>query len=197
MEKTISITTEKLKELYKILTHYPCIAKEQVDYEMCKVFGERTLKEPVDVMERVKTFEDACRELGERHPLVKSYRAWMSARVANQKDVDAYLKLRIICAALNEGWTSELTERGDRMLPFLVIYREKDLNSLNEESKKSLVSLRLNNNLVYYEMRASPQDKYVIDSCLLLTLRNRDLAEYCGRQFKEIWVDYLIGYRQQ
>ena len=183
-----------------VLAAYDTARKAGADSTMKvleSLFGAETFK-PKNIMERIKTFEDALNELGDKHPLVLQYRlnfnnegGWTDDMYA--REFEAYLKLRIICAALNEGWTSELTERGDRMLPFLVIYREKDLNSLNEESKKSLVSLRLNNNLVYYEMRASPQDKYVSDSCLHLTLRNRDLSEYCGKQFKELWFDYLIG----
>ena len=74
-DKTIEIRKDKLQELYKILTNYPIISKEQVDNEMCKVFGKDVLKKPVDVRERVKTFDDACRELGEEHQFVKAFRS--------------------------------------------------------------------------------------------------------------------------
>ena len=64
------------------------------------LFGEETFK-PKDVTERIKTFEDACRELGEEHPYVK---AWDSIYQGVDTDADsadyiAYRKLRIICAA--------------------------------------------------------------------------------------------------
>lgn len=69
---------------------------------------------PKDVMERIKTFEDALNELGRSHPLVCQYN--------NIDDVDsdlsAYLKLRIIVAALNEGWTPKFTEDEYRFYPW-------------------------------------------------------------------------------
>lgn len=67
MKEVIEVKRDDLRELYQVLTNYPAISKEQVQNEMHKVFGEDTFK-PKDIMERVKTFEDACRELGEEHP---------------------------------------------------------------------------------------------------------------------------------
>lgn len=60
------------------------------------LFGEDTFK-PKDVTERIKTFEDACRELGMEHPFVAAYNAWiMNEEFDDQLDILAYLKLRII-----------------------------------------------------------------------------------------------------
>ena len=58
------------------------------------------------ITERVKTFENACNILGENHPCVIAYNAFehdvMAAVDAKGiADVAAYLKLRIIAAALN------------------------------------------------------------------------------------------------
>ena len=55
------------------------------------------------VTERVKTFEDALNELGEHNQLVAAYRCHKDM-ADDDKDLVAYLKLRIIAAALNEGW---------------------------------------------------------------------------------------------
>ena len=72
------------------------------------MFGEEIFKSK-DITERIKTFEDACNELGIEHPFVRSYNLWMNYGAYNQPDVDAYLKLRIIAAALNEGWEPQFT----------------------------------------------------------------------------------------
>ena len=71
------------------------------------LFGEEavqaaTTSDKRPVTDRIKTFEDACKELGEEHLFVKQYNSNEMADV--DTDLDAYLKLRIICAALNEGW---------------------------------------------------------------------------------------------
>ena len=73
-------------------------------------------EKPKDVTERIKTFADACCELGFDHPLVKAYDNYMSlAHKLNKDDYDvvAYLKLRIITEALNEGWKPQFT-KGER-----------------------------------------------------------------------------------
>ena len=70
MEKDIiEIKKSDLQGLFKILTNYPQISKEQVINEMTKAFGEEALK-PQNIKERIKTFEDAVNAIGEDHPLV-------------------------------------------------------------------------------------------------------------------------------
>lgn len=73
------------------------------------------------VTERVKTFEDACSELGETNVLVQAYRTAEFNISGNLKDileVIAYLKLRIISAALNEGWEPKFTDDEYRWYPW-------------------------------------------------------------------------------
>ena len=96
MEETISIKRENVLNAYK---H----ASEEQKALLENMFGKDVFQ-PKNIMERVKTFEDACDELGEDHQYVKAYREWMRISYAECKDITAYLKLRIICAALNEGW---------------------------------------------------------------------------------------------
>lgn len=181
MEKIISIAQDKLQELYKILTHYPCIAKEQVDYEMCKVFGKRTLKKPIDVTERVKTFEDACHELGDNHYLVRQYCS------ISQKDttLDAFLKLRIICAALNEGWRPEYGYNEAIFYPMFDGLKENKIGSIC-----------INRGKYHFFRFWKSDDSPTVPSMhysSTLYLKCRELSDYCGEQFKEIWSDYLLG----
>lgn len=71
---------------------------------------EEQKKDERPITERVKTFEDACKELGEDHKLVQQYRAIEGTPLMDSIDVVAYFKLRIITAALNEGWVPQFTE---------------------------------------------------------------------------------------
>lgn len=137
MKEVIEVKRDDLRELYQVLTNYPVISKEQVQNEMHKVFGEDTFK-PKDIMERVKTFEDACRELGEEHPFVRSYNGYTNNIHENNKndtDILAYLKLRIICAALNEGWEPQFTEDEWRYYPWFWLYTQKEINDMDEDEK--------------------------------------------------------------
>ena len=91
---------------------------------------------PKDIMERIKTFKDALNELGRNHPLVFQYN--------NIDDVDsdltAYLKLRIIVAALNEGWTPKFTEDECRYYPYFYLYTKDEVERMDEDKKKNLVA---------------------------------------------------------
>lgn len=133
----IEVKRDDLRELYQVLTNYPAISKEQVQNEMHKVFGEDTFK-PKDITERVKTFEDACRELGEEHPFVSAYTAWIKhEEFDDQEDILAYMKLRIICAALNEGWEPQFTEDEWRYYPWFWLYTQDEIDNMNEDEKKN------------------------------------------------------------
>lgn len=105
------------------------------------IFGKDTFK-PKDIMDRIKTFEDACDELGRNHHLVLAYQ---NANFANEeiigknKDIIAYLKLRIIVAALNEGWTPQFVPGEYRWFPYFVLYTQEEIDEMNEETRARVV----------------------------------------------------------
>lgn len=88
-----------------------------------------------DVRERIKTFEDACREIG-----IDS-EAWNRDKISLglEPDVLAFLKLRIIVKALNEGWEPQFTEDECRYYPWFVLYTGEEYNRLDEEEKPRVV----------------------------------------------------------
>lgn len=90
---------EVLKE--DAVSAYNSASEEQKDI-LEQLFGKAVFR-PIDVRDRVKTFEDACEELGEHHAFVAAFRI-AAVNGAFGSDAVAYLKLRIIVAALNEGW---------------------------------------------------------------------------------------------
>ena len=88
-----------------------------------------------DVRERIKTFEDACREIG-----IDS-EAWNRDKISLglEPDVLAFLKLRIIVKALNEGWEPQFTEDECRYYPWFILYTREEYNKLDEEEKSRVV----------------------------------------------------------
>ena len=106
------------------------------------LFGEKAVQAAKTsdirpVTERVKTFEDACNELGELNSLVVAYKKWIETSASLNKsfceDIEAYLKLRIICAALNEGWQPKFTEDELRWYPWFYLYTQKDIDRISDE----------------------------------------------------------------
>ena len=163
------------------------------------LFG-KDMFQPQDIKERVKTFEDACNELGDKHPLVSQYyRAFAAFNCeVMTKELFAYLKLRIICAALNEGWKPKFDGDEYRYYPWFYIYTKEEYEELVEDDKKAcrVVGLSSSNavaggGLVYaYANYASSNS--VADYGSRLAFKTIDLAEYCGKQFIDIWVDFLF-----
>ena len=155
------------------------------------------------VTERIKTFEDACNELGEDHPMVSVYDALVSRANGEQslaewmgKDVVAFLKLRIITEALNEGWHPKFTEDEYRYYPWFYIYTKEEYDNFYEEEKRRCVgrassSAVANGGLVfsYAHVASSISNSY---SGVRLAFSNRDLAEYAGKQFIDIWADFVL-----
>lgn len=195
----IKVKRDDLQGLYQVLTNYPAISKEQVQNEMHKVFGEETFK-PKDIMERVKTFEDACRELGEDHPFVRSYNGYANNIHENNKndtDILAYLKLRIICAALNEGWEPQFTEDEWRYYPWFTLWTEDELSEKSDEWKtdRHLISTGEYQTdyagLVCAGSGHAPSSAYALFGSRLC-LKSDTLAVYCGKQFINIWADFCL-----
>ena len=202
METIIQIKQENLQELYKTLTNYPTISKEQVIHEMHKAFGEKAFR-PQDVRERVKTFEDAIEELGKEHPLVLHYSfnfneegSWNDDGYVN--DLEAYLKLRIICAALNEGWEPKFTEKEERWYPWFWLLTQNEINEMKEEDKtKRQLRMITGEFRTEFAGLVFASSSYTPSATLAnfgsrLCFQNEALAKYAGTQFIDIWKDFLL-----
>lgn len=195
----IKVKRDDLQGLYQVLTNYPAISKEQVQNEMHKVFGEETFK-PKDIMERVKTFEDACRELGEDHPFVRSYNGYANNIHENNKndtDILAYLKLRIICAALNEGWEPQFTEDEWRYYPWFTLWTEDELSEKSDEWKTDRHLISTGEYQTDYAGLVCASSSYAPSYTHAhfgsrLCLKSDTLAVYCGKQFINIWADFCL-----
>lgn len=156
------------------------------------MFGEDVFK-PKGITERVKTFEDACRELGNEHPFVMEWNLGDNL----SPDLEAYLKLRIICAALNEGWEPQFTEDEWRWYPWFYQYTQEELDEMSDEEKQKRRMIDVSGrNAGYYAGLAYADSHYTpsYTTALLgsrLCLKNSELATYCGKQFIEIWIDFV------
>lgn len=164
------------------------------------LFGKENVEpeQQKDVRERIKTFEDAYNELGSNHPFCK---AWDSIYQGNEnddcediKDIIAYHKLRIIVAALNEGWKPKFTIEEYRHYPYYFFYTKQEYDNLSDVEKRSC--RRANNNanangdrVFAYEIYSFSKSRSQFGS--RLAFKNRELAEYAGKQFIDIYKDFV------
>lgn len=145
-----------------------------------------------DVRKRIKTFEDACREIG------IDAEAWNRDKISLglEPDVLAFLKLRIIVKALNEGWEPQFTEDECRYYPWFILYTREEYNKLDEEEKSRVVYRSSNNALALGGVscaNAGHGSSYAGASVgVRLAFKTSELAAYCGRQFLDIWADFVF-----
>lgn len=171
---------------------------------MKQLFGADTFAINFSVMERVKTLQDAVNELGDEHPLVRQFVcvcniAFNNSGVKLDADIIAYLKLRIIAAALNEGWDPKFTKDEYRYYPYFYLITNEEYEQLSYEDKKRCVGRSSHNAVagggLVYAGTSSVSAYSRPGSGVRLTFRTRELAEYAGKQFLDIWVDFVYKIR--
>ncbi|ULB35921.1 hypothetical protein [Proteiniphilum propionicum] len=119
-----------------------------------------------NVTDRIKTYEDACNELG---------RSIDPCMVLNMTDELAYRKLKVISKALNEGWEADWT---DLFQPKYYPYFEVEING----STSGLVYVN--------SAHAFSHANTLIGS--RLAFKSRELAEYAGKQFIDIYKAFIL-----
>lgn len=186
----LDLTSEQLAAIYR-----------GSDNESRKALKEALgdqLSEALPIQERVKTLDDAIRELGDDHEAVRSYNACKYGYSIKEPDIMAYLKLRIITEALNEGWKPQFTEGERRWYAWYDLLDKDDLDGMTDEEKKELrVVGRASYNasavggLVYSDASyASTLSGTSYGS--RLAFKNEELAEYAAKQFIEIYADFCF-----
>lgn len=172
-------------------------ASEEQKNILEQLFGKAVFR-PADVRDRVKTFEDACEELGEHHAFVAAFRI-AEANGAFGSDAVAYLKLRIIVAALNEGWEPEFNNSEYRWYPWFYFYTNKEIEDMDEEQKSELC--RCVGRSVSYANAIGGLSFAYADSAFSysnaihgarLAFKTKELAKYASKQFIEIYRDFVI-----
>jgi len=151
-------------------------ADKSQKYLLELLFGADTFKQPQDVRERIKTFKDACNELGQDHPLVKQYQfieASYKGHYPIMDDSIAYIKLRIINTALNGGWEPQFTKDEPRYYPWF---------SSDPSAYVGLAYAGANAASSYLDGDLGSR----------LVFKTRELAEYAGRQFIGLYADFML-----
>ena len=156
-------------------------------------------EKPQDVTERIKTFADACRELGSDHPFVKAYDGYVShihQHDMNDYDLVAYLQLRIITAALNEGWEPQFTKGERRWYFWYDLITKEQYDKLSAEDRSRVVGRGGNHanadyGLVCSDAVYASSYSYTVSGSRL-AFKSEKLAAYAGRQFAEIYADFCF-----
>ena len=164
-----------------------------------QLFGKEIFK-PTDVRERIKTFEEALDELelrsadGDKYA-ESLYDDWHNV-ITENNDLTAFLKLRIITEALNEGWRPQFVEDERRWYPYFRLYTKEEIEKMDDEIKarvvaRSYLSAYANGGVSY--AYAYYDSAYVLANFgSRLAFKTAELAEYAGKQFIDIYADFCF-----
>jgi len=156
---TITITKDNAQRAYK-----------QGDDSVKKVLAELLGKEavtPQKITDRVKTFEDACTELGidaDQYLEIEAFDGLLN----DTASIKAHAKLIIIARALNEGW-------------------KPDWKNSNEYKYWPWFNFS-GSALAFFGCGCRCSASTVGSR---LCFKSRELAEYAGRQFLNIYSDFF------
>lgn len=192
MDKELKISAENALAAYN---NTDANGRELLEH----LFGKEIFAQ--DIKDKVKTFEDAVAILGDEHPLVAQFRVIESSfkEADNNLHLFAYARLVIIAEALNEGWKPKFDGDECRYYPWLYIYIKKKYEELDEDEKKECVVVGRSDNSAYAgggvvyarAVSASSLSDTIFGS--RLAFKTRELAEYCGKQFFDIWEKFLFA----
>ena len=130
------------------------------------LYGKDTF-ENQNVMDRIKTFEDAREETG--RPDVPDFSMLPKDM---RKHFEALYKMIVIAEALNEGWDPNWDNSNEyKYYPYFVM----------SSSSFAFLSTSYATSVVY------------AGSGYRLRFKTRELAEYAGKQFIELWKEIQIG----
>lgn len=163
------------------------------------LFGKEIFAQ--DIKDKVKTFEDAVAILGDEHPLVAQFRVIKSSfkEADNNLHLFAYARLVIIAEALNKGWKPKFDGEEYRYFPWFYIYSKEEYENLDEDERKncrvvgrSYNDASANGGVVYANADSSSSHSYTGGGSRL-AFKTMELAEYCGKQFIDIWEKFLFA----
>lgn len=149
---------------------------------------------PVDIREKVRGYDDACKLLG-RKPIsdVRIIEAGNDDYIGCSKHIMALMKLETIVEALNEGWVAKEHINEEWWYPWFNRFDKS--NEIDYERYVPAISSNGSATDGGVVSALAPYDaSYTYSSYgSHLALKSKELAEYCGNKFIHLWADYLLG----
>ena len=158
-------------------------------------------EEDLPITERVKSYEDACKVLGE-DPIDFRYRLCGGSASKDHVSVSdkAYIKLETIIKAINEGWEPTFSKEELRWYNYFCIWYPEELEDKDDKWKDDNGLCLFGGfagdgascgiGCVTSDVACSVTDTA---SAARLVLKSEELAKYCERQFTALWGEYFTN----
>lgn len=152
----------------------------------------------MDITDKIKTFDDACKAIGLAGPealpelLQEKYAAIVPSHIKAQ------LKLEIITLALNEGWQHIPDGKHWAYWPWFCLYTAGEIADMGKKGAEERAMINATDvSEVFSGLGSALSTHAWSNSSALfgsrLAYKSRELARYSGKQFIELWKEaYLI-----
>lgn len=142
-------------------------------------------------IDTIKTFGDAIAKLGKNHPYVVAYNSMNDVDECNA-DILAYMKLRIITAALNDGWSPTFADNEIRYYPWFYPFTEREYKYLSDDEKEDCRRVVGRSGRVWYVDMGYDTSFAYANIGSHLAFKSRVLTMYAVEQFFDEWCDFLF-----
>ena len=192
--KTIEVTEKEVKAAFDVAKTEEM--KNVLKALFCK---DEEGKPNLDDYTTIKTYEDACEALSvepifnEPNPIMNLY----GVEYEVEPHIIALMKLETISRALwGKDWMPEPDASGSKLFyyPVFALYTKSEIDNMDEDERAGLLSANANGGAVagfgclHTRLRSSSAFAY---NGFRLCQETREKALYFGKQFLELWAEYL------
>lgn len=199
MSKKIFVTEVEVEAALK------AAKSQEVKDVLAALFCKPENKPNLDDYKSIKSYEDACEALGAK-PI--NFDLLAMCEVSNDANkggmlikmsdhIKALMKLETISRALwGRDWEPKPDAEGSKVFwwPWFALYTQAEIDRMNDEEKVALLSAYADGGAtagfgsLYATHRSSFANAYL---GFRLCQETEEKAKYFGRQFKELWAEYL------
>lgn len=186
---------------------HECAVERCIQNVSLTIFDFNLVKVELPAWQDITTFEDALEVLYLRNPNHPYRMAYIDMMGYNLKEVEAYdefienighdvlayIKLRIITAAINGDWQADFGENNVRYYPTAYIYSKKEYEKIEFDKADLVVGNVYNNDsFAIIEPNKCSGTHTIPDT---LAFANYEQAVCAISKFKELYADYFFGRR--
>lgn len=197
--KEYTVTESNLNAAYEV-------ANDETKKVLDALFGKQQVNKPsLDDYKSIKTYEDACEALDvtpiysqkAKRAICEHINGHWDFRQNMPKHILALMKLETISRALwGRNWEPKPDAEGKTYFywPWFYLYTKKEVDDMSQDDKGALLSASAHHgaNAGFGFLHTAYRSSYSLaHGGFRLCQETEEKAEYFGKQFKEIWAEYL------